>query len=135
MDREGVKNYFQLTNMVMLALSAAIGAVLYHMGLMNPELVQKESQIVLLLLLFTICYFFIEMGALRRLTCRTIFSMRNNPLLKMAIGRLCAVLAMGALVYYRYAIDGLFSQIAFSVLTSMFVGGIFESYRLFRMVE
>ncbi|MGB7192207.1 MAG: hypothetical protein WBD81_02015 [Collimonas pratensis] len=135
MDQESIKNYFKLTNMVMLTLSAAIGAVLYHMGLTNPELVQKESQIVLLLLLFTICYFFIETGALRRLTCRTRFSMRDNPLLKMAIGRLCAVLAMGALVYYRYVIDGLFSQIAFSVLTSMFVGGIFESYRLFRMVE
>lgn len=135
MDRESIKDYLRFSNLAMLILSAATGAALYYVGMENTDLARKESQIVLLLLLFTICNFFIEAGALRRLTCRTKFGMRNNPLFKTAIGRLCAVLAMGAFVYHRYAIDGLFSQVAFSVLTSMFVGGVFESYRLFRMVE
>lgn len=135
MGRSDMKQYLKTTNLMMLVISTIIGWALYGVGLTYTRFAQKESQIVLLLIFFVISHFFIEIGALRRLEWSTSIQVIGNPLFKVAIGKFILIFLLGVLVYHRYRIDGLFSQVAFSVLANFFVGAVFESYRFLRRPE
>lgn len=128
-----MKGYLRTTNALMITLSCIIGIAFYYLPISSPNADTKTLQLAILIPLFFALNFAIEVGALKRIDIPTAIRLHRNPRLRSVFVRLLVLCAGGPLIYVRYTINGVYSQITFCVLTCFFVGAVFQTFRLLRM--
>lgn len=126
-----MKSYLRKANMAAMSMAGIIGVLINYIPNARSA---KSAVLVVLFALFLVFYSFVEIGALRRLTIATRIQIVGNPMLFNFISKCFIFIAPGIFLIINIKLNGLFSCAIFSVLICFFVGGMFETIRLLRMV-
>lgn len=114
-----------------LIFSIFLGYFISHLKIKNPNYIDKNYCLIVLLIIYTIYNTIAEIIFLNTLQKDTdiYISIFKNPLIKIFIIKILIIFFGGTLIFFRFNLYSNSSYLIFSVLVAFFVGSIFESFR------
>jgi hypothetical protein len=128
-----MKRYLSVTSFLLLVFACSLGFLVGYGDFTGVYIRGKVEYLSFLLIIFTVVNLFVEIQVLRMLPAeRRVLWISDNPFLKLIAVRLIVLIFGGWLIVSRLEIETPLSHVTLAVLSSFFVGGIFETFRFLR---
>lgn len=128
-----MKRFLSVTNFLLLVLACCLGFLIGYGDFIGAHIRGKVGYLSFLLIVFTVVNIFVEVKALRMLPPeRRVLWISGNPFFKLIGIRLIVLIFGGWLIASRFELDTPLSHVTLAVLSSFFVGGVFETFRFLR---